>query len=51
VVNSHVRASINTNLIYDDDIKSKENIDGTQVTKGPKIQLKQILGVGLSYTF
>ncbi|MCG2610913.1 DUF3078 domain-containing protein [Flavobacterium sp. SM15] len=51
VVNQYVRASIATHLIYDDDIKSKENIDGVQVTKGPKVQLKQILGVGLSYTF
>lgn len=51
VVNQHVRASINTNLIYDDDIKSKENINGVQVTRGPKVQLKQILGVGLSYAF
>lgn len=51
VVNQYVRASIATHLIYDDDIKSKENIDGVQVTRGPKVQLKQILGVGLSYTF
>lgn len=51
VINQYVRASINTNLIYDDDIKSKENIDGIQVTKGPKIQLKQILGIGLAYIF
>lgn len=50
-VNQHVRASIATHVIYDDDIKSKENVDGVQVTKGPKLQLKQILGIGLSYTF
>ena len=51
VVNQYVRASIATHLIYDDDIKSKEDVDGVQVTKGPKIQLKQILGVGLTYSF
>ncbi|MEW5674740.1 DUF3078 domain-containing protein [Flavobacterium enshiense] len=51
VVNQYVRASIATHLIYDDDIKSKEDIDGVQVIRGPKIQLKQILGVGLSYSF
>lgn len=51
VVNQYVRASIATHLIYDDDIKSKEDLDGVQVTRGPKVQLKQILGVGLSYVF
>lgn len=51
VVNEYVSASIGTHLIYDDDIKAKEEIDGTQVTVGPKIQLKQILGIGLVYTF
>jgi len=51
VVNQYVRANISTNVIYDDDIKSKQDIDGIQVTRGPKVQLKQILGVGLSYVF
>ncbi|MBQ0116791.1 MAG: DUF3078 domain-containing protein [Flavobacterium sp.] len=50
-VNKFVRASITTNLIYDDDIKMKEEVEGIQVTRGPRIQLKQILGVGLSYSF
>lgn len=51
VVNQYVRASVATHLIYDDDIKSKEDINGVQVTRGAKVQLKQILGVGLSYAF
>lgn len=51
IVNKYVRATINTHLIYDDDIKAKEEIDGEQVTVGPKIQLKQMLGVGLTYRF
>jgi len=51
IVNKYVRANINTHLIYDDDIKAKEEIDGVQVTLGPKIQLKQMLGVGLIYSF
>ena len=49
VVNEHVRANIGSHLIYDDDIKAKKEIDGQQVTIGPKLQLKQILGVGLVY--
>lgn len=51
VVNKYVRASINTHVLYDDDIKAKEEIGGQQVTVGPKIQLKQMLGIGLTYSF
>lgn len=51
IVNQYVRANIGTHLIYDDDIKAKEEIDGKQVTVGPKVQLKQLLGVGLVYEF
>ncbi|HSD13599.1 MAG TPA: DUF3078 domain-containing protein [Flavobacterium sp.] len=51
IVNAHVRANVSTNVIYDDDIKSKEDVDGVQVTRGPKVQLKQILGIGLTYEF
>lgn len=51
VVNKFVRANIGTHFIYDDDIKAKEEINGEQVTVGPKLQLKQILGIGLTYTF
>lgn len=50
-VNEYVGASLGTHLIYDDDIKAKEEVDGQQITVGPKVQLKQILGIGLSYTF
>lgn len=50
-VNKYVKANITTHLIYDDDIKTKEDVAGVQVIKGPKIQLKQILGIGLSHSF
>jgi len=50
-VNKYVQASILTHLIYDDDIKAVKEVDGQNVTIGPRIQLKQILGVGLNYTF
>lgn len=50
-VNEYVKANLGTHLIYDDDIKAKEEIDGKQITVGPKIQLKQILGIGFSYVF
>lgn len=51
VVNQYVRATIGSHLIYDDDIKAKEEQNGIQVTVGPKVQLKQIFGVGLVYDF
>lgn len=42
-VNKYINASITTNLVYDDDIKS--------ATGGPKVQLREMIGVGASYTF
>lgn len=51
VVNQYVHANIGTYILYDDDIKAKENVNGVQTTIGPKIQLKQLLGVGLVYSF
>ncbi|WP_298397839.1 DUF3078 domain-containing protein [Flavobacterium sp.] len=51
VVNKYVRANIGAHLIYDDDIKAKEEINGEQVTVGPKVQLKQMLGIGIVYNF
>jgi len=50
-VNEHVRTNIGFHIIYDDNIKAREQIDGTQITVGPKTQLKQTLGAGLVYEF
>ncbi|MFA9187029.1 DUF3078 domain-containing protein [Flavobacterium magnesitis] len=51
VVNQYVRANIGARIIYDDDIKNKTEVAGVQVTEGPKTQIKQVLGVGLTYAF
>jgi hypothetical protein len=51
VVNEHVKTNIGIHVIYDDDIKAKQEINGQQVTLGPKTQLKQVLGVGIVYKF
>ncbi|HLF51036.1 DUF3078 domain-containing protein [Flavobacterium sp.] len=51
VVNEYVKANVGTHLIYDDDIKAKKDVAGEQVTVGPKVQLKQMLGVGMVYNF
>jgi Protein of unknown function (DUF3078) len=50
-VNEYVKANIGANIIYDHDIKATEERGDQVVTVGPKMQLKQMLGVGLSYTF
>lgn len=50
-VNNYVRANIGTNLVYDDSIKTNVDVDGQQVMEGPRVQFKQVLGVGLVYTF
>ena len=53
-INKYISASINTMLIYDDDIKyltGKKDAEGNDITKGPKVQFKEVVGLGLSYKF
>lgn len=52
-VNKYITVSINTLLIYDHDIKFEfdEDQDGTIDRKGPRIQFKELFGVGFSLSF
>lgn len=52
-VNKFISATINTQLIYDDDTKIAidKNNDGIIDEKGPRIQFKEVLGAGFSYKF
>jgi len=52
-VNKHIKANVGTHLIYDDDIKIKEDLnnDGILETLGAKVQLKQLLGIGVLFSF
>lgn len=53
-VNKYINANVGTHLIYDDDIRFDEEFadDGTIIDTGePRIQFKQLLGVGLTYAF
>ena len=50
-VNEYVKANIGLHMVYDDDVKAKEEIEGKQVTLGPKLQIKQSLGIGFQYKF
>jgi hypothetical protein len=51
IVNQYVSANIGAHAIYDDDVKTTEVIEGEKVTKGPVLQLKQTLGIGMVYAF
>lgn len=51
IVNRYVSANIGTHAIYDDDVKTYEEIDGVKVAGGPTLQLKQSLGIGMVYVF
>ncbi|GLB48766.1 DUF3078 domain-containing protein [Neptunitalea lumnitzerae] len=52
-VNKFVKANIGTHIKYDDDVKFVEAEDeyGNDASYGARMQLKQLLGVGLSYSF
>lgn len=47
-VNKYISATFSTQLIYDPAVKIPQ-ADGTQI--GPRVQFKQVLGVGFSYKF
>lgn len=52
-VNDFINANVGSHLRYDNDVKFKEdtNGDGELETTGPRVQFKQMLGVGLVYEF
>ncbi len=52
-INKYLSASINTQLIYDRDIVigKDTNDDGELDDFGPRIQFKELIGVGLSFSF
>lgn len=47
-INKFLNASLSTTLKYDDDVKYI-NTDGVQ--EGPRVQFKEILGLGVAYNF
>ncbi|MCF6349002.1 MAG: DUF3078 domain-containing protein [Flavobacteriaceae bacterium] len=52
-INKHIKANIGTHILYDNDIKFKDDIDndGTLETFGARVQLKQLLGIGVLFSF
>lgn len=47
-INKYLSANVNTTLKYDDDIRSVAD-DGT--LRGPRVQFKEVIGVGFAYNF
>lgn len=47
-INKFLTTTLTTNLVYDDDIKS---VDKSGVSRGPKVQFREVLGLGLAYSF
>lgn len=52
-INKYVTANVGSHLRYDDDVHHKEDVDndGQLDILGPRVQLKQLLGIGFSYSF
>jgi len=52
-INKYISVNFTTHLLYDDDTKISidNNDDGVVDDFGPRVQFKQILGVGFSYKF
>jgi len=52
-INDFLSANLNANLIYDDDARTPayKGIGTTYYRKGPRIQIKEMLGVGLCLKF
>lgn len=52
-VNKFLSANLTTHLIYDDDIDISidSNNDGIVDSQGPRVQFKEVFGLGLSYKF
>ena len=54
-VNQYFSATISTHLIYDDDIKIMEDKNDNGIVesgeKGPRLQFKEVLAIGIAYKF
>jgi len=50
-VNQYVKANVGFNLVYDEDIDVITEKNGVKTNEGAKVQLKQVLGIGVEYIF
>ena len=52
-INDFIKTNVGTYLIYDNNIKFKDDLnnDGELETLGARVQLKQLLGIGVIFDF
>jgi hypothetical protein len=52
-INKYLTANINSHLIYDEDVDIALDLDndGEYESSGPRVQFKELFGLGLSYSF
>lgn len=50
-INKVLTTSISTSLKYDDDIKTKKEVNEVTLPAGPKVQFKEVLSIGIGYSF
>lgn len=50
-VNNYIKSNIGLNLVYDEDIDVIKEENGVKINEGSKVQLKQLLGIGIEYAF
>ncbi len=50
-INKVLSTSISTSLKYDDDIKTKKEVNEVTLPAGPKVQFKEVLSIGIGYSF
>ena len=50
-INKVLTTSISTSLKYDDDIKTNKEVNEVTLPAGPKVQFKEVLSIGIGYSF
>jgi len=50
-ITKYLTSTLNLGLKYDNAVKTTESVNGVDVERGAKVQFKEILGLGISYTF
>jgi hypothetical protein len=50
-ITKYITTTLNLSLKYDDNTKTMEMVNGVPVPGGAKVQFKEMLGLGIAYTF
>ena len=50
-ITRYLTSTLNLSLKYDDNTKTMEMLNGAAVQRGARVQFKEMLGIGIAYTF